>query len=137
MPPATTNKQQILTTALTALKKKFPPPPEPAKRPIIEEVIYAICREGVPSAVADAAFAVKTDGGTTAVVDGTFGPVILRVTNIKPETTKSFDEVKEELRKQLSLANASQEVINVHDRIEDMLAPPVARFSHRGDPRAR
>ncbi|MFC5755338.1 SurA N-terminal domain-containing protein [Rhizobium sp. GCM10022189] len=80
-------------------------------------------KDKVPDqAVADAAFAVKTDGGTTAVVDGTFGPVILRVTNIKPETTKSFDEVKEELRKQLSLANASQEVINVHDRIEDMRA---------------
>jgi peptidyl-prolyl cis-trans isomerase D len=80
-------------------------------------------KDKVPDqAVADAAFAVKTDGGTTAVIDGTFGPVILRVTNIKPETTKSFDEVKEELRKQLSLANASQEVINVHDRIEDMRA---------------
>lgn len=55
--PATTNKQQILATTLTALKKKFPPPPEPPKRPIIEEVVYAICREGVPSAVADAGFA--------------------------------------------------------------------------------
>ncbi len=54
--PATTNKQQILTTALTVLKKKFPPPPEPPKRPILEEVVYAICREGVPSAAADAAF---------------------------------------------------------------------------------
>ncbi|MBB3560566.1 peptidyl-prolyl cis-trans isomerase D [Rhizobium sp. BK512] len=80
-------------------------------------------KDKVPDqAVADAAFAVKTDGGTTPVVDGSFGPVILRVTNIKPETTKSFDEVKEELRKQLSVANASQEVINVHDRIEDMRA---------------
>ncbi len=80
-------------------------------------------KDKVPDqAVAEAAFAVKTDGGTTAVIDGTFGPVILRVTNFKPETTKSFDEVKEELRKQLSVANASQEVINVHDRIEDMRA---------------
>jgi len=80
-------------------------------------------KDKVPDqAVAEAAFAVKADGGTTPVVDGTFGPVILRVTNIKPETTKSFDEVKEELRKQLSVANASQEVISVHDRIEDMRA---------------
>ncbi|HET6576015.1 MAG TPA: hypothetical protein VFG68_20610 [Fimbriiglobus sp.] len=55
--PATTNKQQVLTTALTALKKKFPPPPEPPRRPILEEVVYAICREGVTSAAADAAFA--------------------------------------------------------------------------------
>lgn len=80
-------------------------------------------KDKVPDqAVAEAAFAVKADGGTTAVIDGSFGPVILRVSNIKPETTKSFDEVKEELRRQLSVANASQEVINVHDRIEEMRA---------------
>src|SRR5262245_11473993 len=54
--PATTNKQQVLSTALTSLKKKFPAPPEPDKRPILEEVLYAICREGVPSDAADAAF---------------------------------------------------------------------------------
>ncbi|WP_454849494.1 SurA N-terminal domain-containing protein [Rhizobium binxianense] len=78
-------------------------------------------KDKVPDqAVADAAFAVKTDGGTTPVVDGSFGPVILRVSNIKPATTKSFDEVKEDIRKQLALANASQEIINVHDRIEDL-----------------
>jgi peptidyl-prolyl cis-trans isomerase D len=78
-------------------------------------------KDKVPDqAVADAAFAVKGDGGTTPVVDGSFGPVILRVSNIKPATTKSFDEVKEDIRKQLALANASQEIINVHDRIEDL-----------------
>lgn len=78
-------------------------------------------KDKVPDqAVADAAFAVKTDGGTTPVVDGSFGPVILRVSNIKPETTKSFDEVKDDIRKQLALVNASQEIINVHDRIEDL-----------------
>jgi endonuclease-3 len=55
--PATTNKQQVLNTAQAVLRKKFPPTPEPPRRPILEEVIYAICREGVPSAVADAALA--------------------------------------------------------------------------------
>lgn len=57
MPPATTNKQQILNSALASLRKKYPPPPEPERRPVLEEVLYAICREGVPSAIADAAFA--------------------------------------------------------------------------------
>ncbi|MGL6073495.1 MAG: endonuclease III domain-containing protein [Fimbriiglobus sp.] len=56
--PATTNKQQLLEKALVALKKKFPAPPAPTdKRPILEEVIYGICREGVPSAIADIAYA--------------------------------------------------------------------------------
>jgi endonuclease III len=54
---AATNKQQLLDKALTVLKKKFPAPPEPEKRAILEEVIYGICREGVPSAVADVAYA--------------------------------------------------------------------------------
>ncbi|ACE91215.1 peptidylprolyl isomerase PpiC-type domain-containing protein [Rhizobium phaseoli] len=80
-------------------------------------------KDKVPDqAVADAAFAVSKDGGTTPVVDGSFGPVILRITNIKAETTKNFDEVKDEIRKQLALSNASQEVINVHDHIEDLRA---------------
>ncbi|APO74856.1 SurA peptidyl-prolyl isomerase domain-containing protein [Rhizobium etli 8C-3] len=78
-------------------------------------------KDKVPDqAIADAAFAVARDGGTTPVVEGSFGPVILRVSNIKPESAKNFDEVKEDIRKQLALVNASQEVINVHDRIEDL-----------------
>ncbi len=78
-------------------------------------------KDKVPDqAIADAAFAVSKDGGTTPVVDGTFGPVIVRVSNIKPESVKTLDEVKEEIRKQLAVSNASQELINVHDQIEDL-----------------
>ncbi|MGL6095482.1 MAG: hypothetical protein ACRC7O_06755, partial [Fimbriiglobus sp.] len=55
--PATTNKQQILTHAVPALRKKFAVPPEPDARPVLEEVLYAILREGATSAQADAAFA--------------------------------------------------------------------------------
>jgi endonuclease III len=56
MPPVTTNKQQLLDRSLKLLEKKFPVPPEPDKRPVMEELLYAICREGVPTAQADAAF---------------------------------------------------------------------------------
>jgi endonuclease III len=60
MPPAITNKQQLLTFAQNALKKKFPlavsePPAEP--RPLLEELVYAICREGSTPADADASYA--------------------------------------------------------------------------------
>ncbi len=34
--------------------------------------------------------------------------------------SRGFDEVKDEIRKQLAVSNASQEVINVHDQIEDL-----------------
>jgi endonuclease III len=58
--PAITNKQQLLTHAQNALKKKFPLPTvdgaaEP--RPLLEELIYAICREGSTPAEADAGYA--------------------------------------------------------------------------------
>ncbi len=87
-----------------------------------EDVLLgAFTRETMPDPTfVDPAFKVAAAGGTTSVVDGTFGPVILRVTNIQPETTRSFEDVKEELRKQMSLASASQEVQAAHDRFEDL-----------------
>ncbi|MGM4981120.1 peptidylprolyl isomerase [Ensifer adhaerens] len=70
--------------------------------------------------IAEAAFAVAKDGGTTPVVDGSFGPVILRVTNVKAETAKNFDDVKEDIRKQIALSNAANEITSVHDKFEDL-----------------
>ena len=77
-------------------------------------------RDRMPDAkLGDAAFAVVADGQTSPVIDGAFGPVILRVTNIKPETVRSYDEVKEELRKELALSNAANEIMGIHDKFED------------------
>ncbi len=80
-------------------------------------------REQMPDPVlADAAFAVTKEGGTTPVVDGTFGPVILRITNIKEGRTRTFDEVKEEIRKALAEAAAQEDITSVHDQFEDLRA---------------
>lgn len=80
-------------------------------------------REQMPDpALADAAFAVSTDGGTTPVVEGAFGPVILRITNIKPDRTRSFDEVKDEIRMALATNAAVQDILTVHDKFEDLRA---------------
>lgn len=82
-----------------------------------------LSKENMPDpALADAAFSVTTEGGTTGVVDGAFGPVILRVTNITSETTKSFEEVEGEIRQQLALSAGSQQVMEAHDRFEDIRA---------------
>lgn len=72
--------------------------------------------------VADAAFAVTQNGQTTPVVDGVFGPVILRITNIQPETVKSFEDVKEELRRDFALSLAQNEILGIHDQFEDARA---------------
>ena len=56
--PAITNKQQLLTQAHAALKKKYAlPAPEPEERTVLEELIYAACREGTTQADADRAYA--------------------------------------------------------------------------------
>lgn len=70
--------------------------------------------------LANAAFAVQKDGDTTPVVEGAFGPVILRVTNIKPSHTKALDEVKTQIREDLAANAAAQQINDVHDRFEDL-----------------
>jgi endonuclease-3 len=58
--PAITNKQQLLTQAQTLLKKRFPLPvaePTEEPRPLLEELIYASCRENSTPSDADAGYA--------------------------------------------------------------------------------
>jgi len=56
--PAITSKQQLLTRAQVALKKKYPlPEPEPTERTVLEELIYAACRENATAPDADRAYA--------------------------------------------------------------------------------
>ncbi len=77
-------------------------------------------RDRMPDAkLGDAAFTVVADGQTTPVIDGAFGAVILRVTNIKPETVRAYDDIKDELRKELALTNAGNEIMAIHDKFED------------------
>src|SRR5262245_44225542 len=52
--PTTTNKQRLLTQLFGALGRGKAPEPEP--RPVLEQFLYAICREGVTREAADRAF---------------------------------------------------------------------------------
>ncbi|MGV3553258.1 SurA N-terminal domain-containing protein [Rhizobium sp.] len=80
-------------------------------------------KDTMPSpAMAEAAFAVTTDGGTTPVTEGIVGPVILRVTNIKPEVVRTLDDVREDIRKELALVLANDEIQNVYKGFEDVRA---------------
>jgi endonuclease III len=58
--PATTNKQRLLGTLFTALKKHYDPG-EPAERPVLDHMIYAVLREGATREDADRAFAALRD----------------------------------------------------------------------------
>jgi len=72
--------------------------------------------------LADAVFAVSEPGGVTPVIDGQFGPVIVRVAEIAPESSKSFEDVEAEIRKEMALAEAAQVLLDVHDGYEDARA---------------
>ena len=52
----TSNKQAFLDRAITALKKKYPPAADDERRPVLEHLIYAICREGETTPKANGAF---------------------------------------------------------------------------------
>jgi len=54
MPP-TVNKQQTMTQTLTILKKHYEPA-EPEKRPVLEQLLYGVLREGATRDQADVAF---------------------------------------------------------------------------------
>jgi peptidyl-prolyl cis-trans isomerase D len=68
--------------------------------------------------IADAAFALPQDG-VSEVVKGQFGPAIVRVVSITPGSTKSFDEVKDTLKKEIAADRVAGQVQGVHDKIED------------------
>lgn len=76
-------------------------------------------QSGLPDAnVGKAAFELKLNE-VSEVITGIFGPVILRVTAITPETIKPLSEVEDDLRKRLALAKAGEELFDIHDRLED------------------
>ena len=72
-------------------------------------------------AVAEAAFALET-GEVSDVVAGSFGPILLRVTEITPEVVRPFDEVAEEIRNDLALDEANRILMDVYDAYEDARA---------------
>ncbi len=75
----------------------------------------------IDTAIASAAFALKK-GAFSKPVKGTFGTAIVRVTEILPGTTRKLEEVKDEIRKKLALEKAADEVLDMHDSIEDLRA---------------
>ncbi len=80
-------------------------------------------RKSMPApGMVEAAFAVKENGGITPVAQGLVGPVIMRVTNIRPEIVKPLEDVKDTIRKEIANGLASEEIQNVYDRFEDLRA---------------
>jgi len=81
-----------------------------------------LTRADIPDQViADAVFSL-TEDQVSDVVQGTFGPVLLRVTEITPEAVTPLDQVKEEIRQQLALDEANRLLLDTYDQYEDARA---------------
>jgi peptidyl-prolyl cis-trans isomerase D len=72
-------------------------------------------------AVAEAAFSLQANE-VSGIVQGAFGPALVRVTEITPEVVRPLAEVAADIRLQLATAEASQVLFDVHDRYEDARA---------------
>jgi peptidyl-prolyl cis-trans isomerase D len=77
--------------------------------------------EMLDPAVAEAAFALE-QGATSGPVAGRFGPVIVRVTQIQPESVRPFEEVAADVRREVAQSRARGQIETLHDEIEDMRA---------------
>ncbi len=71
--------------------------------------------------LADAAFGLEI-GQTSGVIDGRFGPVILRVTDIATGSVQPLESVREQLRGEIARERAAAEIDDLHDTIEDARA---------------
>jgi len=68
--------------------------------------------------VAEAAFAAELNKPTD-IIEGAFGPVILRISEIRQERTTGLDEVRDQIRNDIALQKAADEVFSTFDAVED------------------
>lgn len=86
-------------------------------------LIGTLAKDKVPdAAIGEAAFALASTGQISEPVQGTFGPVLVRVTAITPQVVKPLAEVAEQIRKDLAVSEASRVLMDVHDSYEDARA---------------
>lgn len=72
--------------------------------------------------LAEAAFALPDTNSVSDVLDGTFGPILVHVSQITTGSTKAFAEVSDEIRRDLARVAAGDIILNVHDGYEDARA---------------
>lgn len=80
-----------------------------------------VTKNDLPAAIANAAFALEQDKVSEPVISP-FGFHLLRITAIQPGSTRSFDEVKAELRNQVALRKAADGMVKLRQQIDDQIA---------------
>lgn len=72
-------------------------------------------------AVADVAFSLQS-GAVSAPIEGRFGVVIVRISEIVPEKIQPLKDVKDALIQEMRITRAREKVSQLHDKIEDQRA---------------
>lgn len=75
----------------------------------------------IDQTVADAAFSLK-QGEVSAPVQGRFGTALVRVLKIEPGTTRSYEQVADEIKHDIALERAKAQVSSLRDKLEDARA---------------
>jgi peptidyl-prolyl cis-trans isomerase D len=73
--------------------------------------------EMIDPKIRDAAFALKKDE-LSRPVDGQFSTVLLRIPEIEPAKTRTFDDVKAEIRERIADERIGQQIQGLHDQVE-------------------
>ncbi len=68
--------------------------------------------------VAETAFALKS-GEVSQPVKGAFGAVLLLISKIEPGTQKSYDEVAQQVKREIAESRAKSQMESLRDKIED------------------
>ncbi|MGI9413584.1 MAG: SurA N-terminal domain-containing protein [Hyphomicrobiales bacterium] len=71
--------------------------------------------------VSEAAFSLS-QGAISDPIEGKLSIVLVRVQSIKPEEKRTFESVRDDLKKRLGLERAQEEILNLHDAVEDARA---------------
>ena len=81
----------------------------------------AVTKDKLPADIAEQSFALPADG-ISDPIKSAFGLHVVHIKSITPGSTKTFDEVKDQLRQELALAQAGDAMVSVIDQLDDSLA---------------
>jgi peptidyl-prolyl cis-trans isomerase D len=84
-------------------------------------VLGKLQKEGLPQEIAEPVFAVAA-GGVSEPLKSPFGIHIVHVISSEPGSTKTLDEVKDQLKHNIALAKAAEGLDSIIKQLEDTLA---------------
>jgi len=80
-----------------------------------------VTKDKLPADVAEQSFALPADG-VSEPLKSAFGLHVVHVKSITPGVTRTYDDVKEQLRNELALAQAGDAMVSVVNQLDDTLA---------------